>query len=117
MNNITFVVIGYTLDSAILAREIASKGQKVVFMQTGTLGYPLDDIREYISYEDFLKIRSFRIGEKFKKLHNSTYVHIPFDNLKFVNNRNGLISYPLNRTSFESAEEWEEISYCIQRIG
>jgi len=116
MKKLTYVIIGYSLDSVIWARKLALNGEKVIYLKTGKLGYPLDDIRDYISYEDLLKIRSLDVNLEFKKLHNGTYVYIPYDQLKFVNNSNGVVSYPLNKNSFESAEEWEQIQPCITNI-
>lgn len=112
-----FTIIGYSIDSAIWAREIALSGKKVHYYKTGQLGYPLDDIRDYISYEDVIKIQSLGVITSFTKLFNGTYVFMPYEQLKFVNNRNGLINYPLNINSFESAEEWEQVELCIDRIG
>jgi len=112
-----FALIGYSLDSVMWAREIALSGEKVYYIKTGKLGYPLDDIRDYISYEDVLKIKTLQINPLFKRMHNSSYVFLPYEQLKFVNNRNGLISYPLNENSFESAEEWEQIEVCLSKIN
>lgn len=111
-------IIGYSLDSAMFARELVLKrGIDVVYLQTGKLGHPLDDIRDYISYENVLQIKSLGINAEFRKLTNSTFVFIPYNDLKFVNNRNGLISYPLNKSSFDSAEEWEQVEFCLANIG
>lgn len=110
-------VIGYSLDSVLLARELAAKGKKVTFLQTGKLGYPLDKIKDYISYEDVLRIKAMHINVQFKKLVNSTFAFIPYEQVKFVNNRNGLISWPLNRSSIDSAEEWEQMEACIATVG
>jgi len=112
-----FTIIGYSIDSAMCAREIALSGKKIEFYKTGKLGYPLDDIRDYISYEDVIKLQSLGINTLFNKMYNSTYVFMPYEQLKFVNNRNGLINYPLNKTSFESAEEWEQVELCIEKIN
>ena len=98
----TAYVIGYSLDAVLLARELAVKGKKVTFLQTGKLGYPLDEINDYISYEDMLRIKAMHINVQFKKLINSTYAFIPYEQVKFVNNKNGLISWPLNRSSILS---------------
>lgn len=110
-------IIGYSLDAALLARELAIKGKKVTFLCTGELGHPLDDINDYISYEDVLRIKSLHINTSFKKMINSTYAFIPYEQVKFVNNRNGLMSWPLNRSSFDSAEEWEQMERCIVGIN
>jgi len=117
MKDPIFTIIGYSLDSVMHAREIAISGKKVHYYKTGKLGYPLDDIRDYISYEDVLKMQSLGITAGFNKMYNSTYVFMPYEQLKFVNNRNGLLSYPLNRSSFESAEEWEQVELCIKKIN
>lgn len=110
-------IIGYSLDAVILARELAVKGKKVTFLQTGKLGYPLDEIKDYISYEDMLRIKAIHVNTPFKKLVNSTYAFIPYEQVKFVNSRNGLMSWPLNRSSIDSAEEWEQIEGCINGIS
>lgn len=110
-------IIGYSLDAVLLARELAVKGKKVTFLQTGKLGYPLDDINDYISYEDMLRVKAMHINVPFNKLINSTYAFIPYEQVKFVNNRNGLMNWPLNRTSIDSAEEWEQMESCITTIG
>lgn len=111
-------IIGYSLDSAMFARELASKrGIDITYLQTGKLGHPLDATRDYISYENLLQIKSLGVDVEFKKLTNSTFVYIPYNDLKFVNNRNGLISYPLNKSSFDSAEEWEQVEFCLSKIG
>jgi len=110
-------IIGYSLDAVLLARELASKGKKVTFLQTGKLGYPLDEIRDYISYEDMLRVKSMHINVPFRKLVNSTYAFIPYEQVKFVNNQNGLMSWPINRSSIDSAEEWEQMEACISGIG
>lgn len=114
--NPTYIIIGYSVDAAVWAREIALTGAKVKFFQTGKLGHPLDEIRDYISYEDVIKLKTLGVDVPFKKLVNGTYMFLPFDQLKFVNSRNGLISYPLNRSSFESAEEWEQMELCMHKI-
>lgn len=113
----TVYVIGYSLDSTLIARELAEKKKaKVIYLQTGTLGHPLDDIGDYITQEDMIRITALGVPTQFKKLTNSTYVFIPYDELKLVNNRNGLISYPLNKSSFDSAEEWEQVEYCLTEV-
>lgn len=112
------VVIGYTIDSVILARELAQKHNKqVTYLQTGNLGYPLDDLNDYISYEDAILLNTLGVDTEYKKLINGTYIYMPFDSLKFVNGRNGLISYPLNKSSFDSAEEWEQLEFCLHKLN
>jgi len=112
------VVIGYTLDSAILARELAQKGNKqVTYLKTGRLGYPLDDLKDYISYEDVINLNTLGVDVEYRKLINGSYVFMPYDALKFVNNRNGLLSYPLNKSSFDSAEEWEQLEFCLHKLS
>jgi UDP-galactopyranose mutase len=114
----TVYIIGYTLDATLIARELAEKKNlKVIFLNTGILGHPLDDIGDYITHEDMIRINALDVITPFKKLSNSTYAFIPYNELKFVNNRNGLISYPLNKSSFDSAEEWEQVEYCILEIN
>lgn len=118
MNKKSAIVIGYTIDSAILARELAQKHNKqVTYLQTGKLGYPLDDLNDYISYEDVILLNTLGVDTEYRKLINGTYVFMPFDSLKFVNARNGLISYPLNKSSFDSAEEWEQLEFCLHKLN
>lgn len=117
MNKKSVIVIGYTLDSAILARELAQKQNKqVTYLQTGTLGYPLDDLSDYISYEDVILLTTLGVDTEYRKLVNGTYVLMPYESLKFINARNGLISYPLNKSSFDSAEEWEQLEFCLHKL-
>jgi len=111
-----YAIVGYSLKSVLWARQIAISGQKVIYIKSGQLGYPFDDINEYISEKDINLIKSLKVDFPVKKLHNSTYIYIPYDQLKFVNNKNGVISYPLNKSSFESAEEWEQIQVCIETL-
>lgn len=115
-NKNTTTIIGYTLDAVIYARELAEAGNKVVFINTGTLGYPLDNIRDYITYNTVQKIKSFDPIIQFTKIVSNTYVFFPYGQLEFVNSHNGLISFPLNKKSFESAEEWEQIESCISQM-
>lgn len=111
------IIIGYSLDSCMMARYRAEKyNQKVTYFQSGILGYPFDDIREYITYENVLEINALGVNVPFKRLTNSVYAFIPYNELKFVNNRNGLLSYPINKSSFDSAEEWEQVASCLQHI-
>jgi hypothetical protein len=110
-------IIGYTLEAAYRARQLANEGKNVIFMKTGQLGWPLDDIRDYISYEDVLKLKTLSIDFEFEALYNSTFMFIPYEQLKFINNRNGLISWPLNKSSFDSAEEWEEMSFNLSKLS
>ena len=112
----TYVIIGYTLESVLWARQIALSGSKIVYIKSGKLGHPYDEVNEYLSLGDINLIKSLKVDFPVKKLHNGTYIHIPYDQLKFVNNRNGLISFPLNKSSFESAEEWEQIEICIKKL-
>lgn len=118
MSKKSAIVIGYTLDSAILARELAQKQDKqVTYLQTGRLGYPLDNLSDYISYEDVILLNTLGVDTEYRKMINGTYVFMPFDTLKFVNARNGLISYPLNKSSFDSAEEWEQLEFCLHKLN
>lgn len=111
------IIMGYSLDSCMMARHRAEKqNQNVTYLTTGKLGYPFDDIREYITYENVLEIISLGVNVAFKRMPNSVYAFVPYNELKFVNNRNGLMSYPINKTSFDSAEEWEQVHQCIHHI-
>jgi len=111
-----YAIVGYSLKSVLWARQIALSGQKIIYVKSGKLGYPYDDINEYLSVKDINLIKSLKVDFPIKKLHNSTYMYIPYDQLKFVNNKNGIVSYPLNKASFESAEEWEQIQLCIETL-
>ena len=115
----TNFVVGYSLDSAILARDFANRGEHVTYLKTGPLGYPLDDIGDYISSTDVTKVQNLlgMPGYGFIPLINSRFAHIPYDDLKFTNSKNGLISYPINRLTFETAEESDEIAECANGIS
>lgn len=117
MSSKTYCIFGYSLDAAYLARELANRDFKVEFYLTGELGYPYDRINDYFSYEDTIRIKSLGIDAKYECLSNATYLFVPFNELKMVNSRNGLISYPFNHSSFESAEEREEIDSLLKNIG
>ncbi len=110
-------IIGYSIDACIYARSLANKGEHVVFMQTGILGYPYDDIGDYVFASDVAKICKV-LGEQhqFDELINSRYVYMPYEDLRLVNSKNGLISYPLNKLSFESAEELDEVIDCAKGL-
>ena len=105
-------VVGYSLDSVFLARGLASRGEKVIYLTTGPLGYPLDDVGDYISAADVDKIRKELPEYQFTPLINSQFVYVPYEELKFTNSRNGLISYPMNKSTFETAAELEEMMEC-----
>ena len=109
-------IIGYSLEATYKARILANQGKTVSFIRTGELGYPLDEIRDYISYESILLLKSTGIDFELEAIYNSTYVFIPFDQLKFLNNRNGLINWPLNKSSFDSAEEWEQMEFSLSKL-
>lgn len=113
----TYCIFGYSLDSAYLARELANRDFSVEYYITGELGYPYDLVGDYFSYEDCLKMRSVGVDVKYECLNNSTHVFVPYDELKMVNSKNGLISYPFNRSSFESAEELEQIEMLLKNLG
>ena len=110
-------IVGYSIDACLYARNLANRGDKVIFMQTGTLGYPYDDVGDFVYESDVIKIRKI-LGEQlpFDELINSRYVYMPYDELKLVNSKNGLISYPLNKLSFESAEELDEVIDCAKGL-
>lgn len=112
----TFIV-GYSLDSVLLARDLANKGASVTFLETGKLGYPLDNLRDYISQVSMQRIKDIEPSTTFLKSINDIYAFYPYSQLEFVNSHNGLISFPLNKKSFESAEEWEQIEACISQLG
>lgn len=103
-------VIGYSLDACLFARESANSGEKVVFIESDILGYPYDVIGEFFRKTDISLIES-RLGEPIECdiLHDNRYVFVPYNSLKMVNSKNGLVSYPINKLSFECAKESEEV--------
>lgn len=109
MKKETIFVIGYSLEACALARGYANAGNHVVFVQTGHLGHPLDVVNDMISYEDTLKLQVLGCKTQFEKLPRSSFCFVPYENIKFVNTRNGLFTWPICKTSFEIAEEWEEV--------
>lgn len=114
MNN--KIVVGYSLDSVLLAREMAETGASVIFLESGLLGHPLDTLRDYIDQSSMQRIKKLDPSVSFLKLVNDSYAFFPYEQLEFVNSHNGLISFPLNKKSFESAEEWEQIEGCVSHI-
>lgn len=106
-------IIGYSLDACLYARELADAGTKITFLCTGELGYPLDFIKDFLSESGVNTLKAVLPELTFKKHPNYTRVFLPYNQLDFVNSHNGLISYPLNKSSFECAEEWEQIENCI----
>ncbi len=115
LNKKTYI-IGYSIDAVLYARELAEADNEIVFIKTGKLGYPLDDIKECLTETSVNKIKQFLPKVDFKKMVNFTYMFLPYDQLNFVNGRNGLVSYPLNRKSLESAEELEQIEICFNNL-
>lgn len=112
-----YIIVGYSLEACVIARKMAMLGNKVSFVVSGKLGYPCDDINDFLGESGMKKISEMGIDVETEKISNGFYVHIPYDNLRMVNDSNGLIPYPLNRSSFESAEEWEQIQSRIREFG
>lgn len=109
-------IIGYSIDACVYTRELAESGNQIKFLQTGTLGFPLDSLKDCIYEDSVNKIKSFVPKLEFNKFVNYTYTFVPYNQLEFVNTHNGLISFPLNKKSFECAEEWEQIQSCILNL-
>jgi hypothetical protein len=109
-------IIGYSLSSVLYARELAEANNKITFVKTGKLGYPLDDLNDCLYESTVNRIKSFSPKILFNKFTNYTYAFFPYSQLDFVNSHNGLLSYPLNKKTFECAEEWEQIQYCISNL-
>lgn len=115
-NKLTYI-LGYSIDACLYARSLANKDMKVVFVKTGTIGYPYDYIGDYITESDVTKINKYLPNPiPVEMLVNSRYVFLAYDELKFINSKNGLISYPLNKLSFESPEELDEVVDCAKGI-
>lgn len=114
--NLTYI-IGYSIDACLYARSLANKDMNVSFVVTGPLGYPYDYIGDYITEADVEKINKYLPQPiQVQPLVNSRYVFLPYDELKMINSKNGLISYPLNKLSFESPEELDEVVDCAKGI-
>jgi hypothetical protein len=105
-------IIGYNIDSVTLSRKLANNGFKVKFYNSGKLGHPYDDIGDFLREGSMKQLKTMLPELEFETLSNSTYAMFEHSQLKFVNSFNGLISYPINKSSFESAEEQEQIEYC-----
>ena len=48
MVNKTYIVLGYSLESLVLARTLANDGAHVLFYLTYKAAYPCDDINDYV---------------------------------------------------------------------
>lgn len=110
-------VIGYTLDSCIFARDLANRGDKVTHVASGVIGFPYDYVGEYIVDSDMARIESI-LGHTVdtENVSNGRYAFIPYESLKFINSKNGLVSYPINKLSFESPEELDDVIDCSKGI-
>lgn len=113
MQSYSIYILGYSLDSCLYARELADANSNVVFVKTGELGHPFDTVSELINEKDVKILNRYLPTLNFSKVINSTYMFLPYDSLEFVNSHNGLIRYPINKNSFECAEEIEQIESCI----
>jgi UDP-galactopyranose mutase len=105
-NKITEIeVVGHSLEACCVARGLANDGNSVVFIQTGKLGWPADDMCDYISEYGYDVICDIGIVDDFLSLNNAQYAHVPYNKLQMTNDMNGIVSYPLNNTSFGSNDE------------
>lgn len=110
-------IIGYTLDSCLFARDLANRDYSIVYLQSGSLGYPYDDVGEYLPVSDMERIESILGATVECDTHvNARYAFMPYDSLKFINSKNGLVSYPINKVSFESASELDDVLECVNGI-
>lgn len=103
-----YIIVGYSLEACVISRKMASLGHVVNFVPSGKLGYPYDEIGDSLNEWGMKKVIEL-VDINTKKMSNAFHVHVPYANLRMVNDNNGLINFPLNRLSFESAEEWEQI--------
>lgn len=116
-NNIKdYMIIGYSLEATLVARKMANLGHKVRFVKSGILGHPCDDLNDYLTSNNYKKVIDTEVYFDVEKIVAGQYVHIPYENLKMVSNLNGLVSYPLNRSSFGTASEWEEMELRIRQM-
>jgi hypothetical protein len=109
MKNNEVYIVGYSLDSCVAARKFAQEGNHVYHVCTGPLGYPHDEIGEFLTEEGRKVLLTYIPGLKLIPVFNSRYLFVPYDSLKMINNKNGLISFPLNKSSFETASELEQM--------
>lgn len=114
--NKVYHIIGYNIDSVTLARKLANSGNKVIYYKSGKLGYPYDDIGDFLKEPSMKELKMLLPNLEFEFFCNYTYAMFDHSQLKFVNSFNGLISYPINKSSFESAEEQEQIEDCAYGV-
>lgn len=101
----------------MFARQLANKGESVIYIQTGDLAYPLDIVGDYITDIDVNNLKKLGCQDvHFNTSINSRYVFMPYNDLKFVNSTNGLVSYPINKLSLESAEEFDDLMACAEQL-
>lgn len=111
-------VIGYSIDSCIFARMLSNEGIKVTHFNTGVLGGVMDLVNEFLDEASANTLNSMLADKAvdFTKRVNYRYAYIPYEDLQFVNNRNGVFSYPINKGSFETAQEIDELNACTHNL-
>jgi hypothetical protein len=115
MINETYI-IGYSLDSVIEAIRRKINGETVHFLATAKLGEPLDTYRDMVSSRTVELLDAVSpIKLEFEKFHNPRHLYIPYDKVKLKNTKNGVISFPLNKNSFEDESEWKEVCDAFRK--
>lgn len=102
-------IVGYSLEACYVAAKLSAEGADVVFYKTGTLGYPCDDIRDYMDQSSYDAIGKYvrNMSELVSPKVDPIAYYSPYDELKITNDSNGLVNYPLRRSSFETISEYE----------
>lgn len=103
-------IMGYSLDSVIEAVVRKANGENVHFLATAKLGEPLDTYRDMVSANTVEMLEAVSpVTLEFERYHNPRHLYIPYDKVKIKNTKNGVISFPLNKNSFEDEDEWKEV--------
>lgn len=103
-------IIGYSIDSVMEALRRKINGENVHFLATAKLGEPLDTYKDMVSSRAYEMINTITpIKLEFEKYHNPRHIYIPYDKVKIKNTKNGVISFPLSKNSFEDETEWKEV--------
>jgi hypothetical protein len=103
-------IMGYSLDSVIEAVIRKANGETVHFLATAKLGEPLDTYRDMVSANTVEMLDAVSpVTLEFERYHNPRHLYIPYDKVKIKNTKNGVISFPLNKNSFEDEEEWKSV--------
>lgn len=109
-------IIGYSLDSVIEAVRRKINGETVHFLATAKLGEPLDTYRDMVNADTVEMIEAISpIKFEFEKYHNPRHIFIPYDKVSLKNTKNGVITFPLNKHSFEDEEEWKEVCESFKK--